>query len=106
MEVQVTSNMDSVLDAAPYNDHTVKCNVTLELFAHISGILMFSFIKEGISLLNENQSFSQPGPLIAMNTVSESLEGMSQHICNVTLIVGENVIDSKMNGTTVEVLGK
>ena len=106
MEVQVMSDMKTVLDVAPYNNHTVKCNVSHDSFARISGTLMFLFISKEISLHSENKTVSQPGPFVVLSNVSENTHGLVHHYCNVTLIVDEVIIDSKLSQTTMEVVGK
>ena len=101
------SDMKTVFDTAPYNNHSMKCIASLESFTRtISGILMYSFIEEGVSMHKENKSISQPGIFTAIRTVSESVQGMSHHICDVTLIVEGRVIDSTLNETIVKVVGK
>ena len=106
MQVQMMTDMKTVLDVAPYNNHTVKCIVSLESFTNISGILMYSFIKEGVLLHKVNKIISQPGPFIALYTASERLAGLSHIICKLNLTINERMIASAMNGTTVEVVGK
>ena len=103
MEVQVTSNMDTVLDVAPYNNHTLNCTVSHESFATINGMLNFTFDNIEDSVFSE--SISHPGPYTAFGNVSESEAGMIEHVCNVTLIV-EVPVNSTMHNTTVEVVGK
>ena len=103
MEVQVTSNMDTVLDIAPYNKHTLNCTVSHESFALINGTLNFTFDNIKNSVFSEN--ISHPGPYTAFGNVSESEAGTIQHVCNVTLIV-EVPVNSTMHNTTVEVVGK
>ena len=106
MEVQMTSNMDTVLDVAPYNNHTVKCAVSHESFARIRGTLVYSFFSNDSILHKEFLSISTPGPFTTFSIVSENVTGMIDHICNVTLVVASKGVDSRVNGTTVEVLGK
>ena len=57
-------------------------------------------------LHQQSKSISHPGPFIAIYTASESLEGMFQHTCNVTLNINKRLITSAMNETIVEVVGK
>ena len=102
----MTSNMDTVLDVAPYNNHTVKCIVSHGSFSHITGTLMFSFIRSGVSLHSENKTFSQSGPNMAFSNISEAISGLVRHNCTVTWIINEITITNKTNGTTVVVVGK
>ena len=106
MEVQVTGNMDTVLDVAPYNNHTVTCVASHESFASISGTLVYSFLSNDIILHKEFLPISTAGPFTTSNTVSENVTGSSYQLCNVTLVVASEDIDSRVNGTTVQVLGK
>ena len=106
MQVQVTSDKEIVLDVAPYNNHTLNCTVSLESFEHDSGTLVYSFLKEGVTLHEQNKSISRTGPFSAFYTASESLEGTSYHTCKVTLKINKAVLPSAMNGTMVEVVGK
>ena len=80
MELQVTSNMDTVLDVAPYNNHILNCAVSHESFAHISGTLMFSFISKESLLHSESKNILDPGPYTAFTNVSESEAGMIQYM--------------------------
>ena len=73
---------------------------------YIDGTLVFSFSNADDPLHNESMSISGPGPFTASSTVSENMEGLFNHICEVTLIVDNMVIDSRTNGTTVEVVGR
>ena len=103
----MTSDMDTVLDVVPFNTHTLKCTVSFEFsVTDVNGTLMFSFIKEGVLLYIENKSISHPGTFTTVNTMSEHVEGMSHHICNVTLFIHEILIESSMDATIVQVLGK
>ena len=107
MQVQVISDKKIALDVAPYNNHTLNCTVSHESFAHINGTLTFSFISKESLLHSESMNILTPGPFTASNTVPESVEGLSSHICNVTLSVGEmRMVNSTKNTTTVEVVGK
>ena len=106
MQVQMTSDKDIVLDVAPYNNHTLNCTVSLESFEHDNGTLFYSFIKEGVTLHEQNKIISTPGPFTALYTASESLEGISYHTCKVTLKVKKAMVTSAMNGTVVKVVGK
>ena len=103
----MTSDKEIALDVAPYNNHTLNCTVNHESFAHIiNGTLVYSFIKEGVILHKQSKSIFYPGPFTVLYTASEWLEGMSYHVCKVTLKINERLITSAMNGTIVEVVGK
>ena len=107
MQVEVTSDKEIVLDVAPHNNHTLNCTVSLESFAHINRTtLVYSFIKEGVTLHQQNKSISHSRPFTALYTASESLQGMSYYTCRVTLKFIGIMITSAMNEAMVEVVGK
>ena len=102
----MNSSMDTVLNEAPFNEHTMTCNVSHESFANIRGSLMLSFFKNGELFHNETKNISHGGPFNASQNISEDVGGEPFLLCNVTLIVKDESVNSTMNGTFVTVVGE
>ena len=102
----MTSDRDTV--SGVDNTHTLNCTVSQVPFSLIDGTLEFSLSNATSFLGSKNiTSSQQPREFLYSTDISkENTSGTIQYTCTVTLFVDGEIIDSKTNETTVEVVGK